>query len=137
MPAFRHRHCATALAGGAVLLLVSGCAPTLEHGPVAGAVPAAGTLTGTVLREGGALGPNGSQPKAVPMDATVSATRGSRMVARIKVTGGRFTLSLPPGTYTVTAVTSGSGTPLHCAAASSATVTSMATTTTAVDCIVP
>jgi len=118
------------------VLIVAGCAQPAPFTNVSSPVPH-GTLTGTLLREGGAVSPGGGGPKAVPVDGTVSVASGSTVVATARASKGRFTLGLPPGTYTVTAVTTGGGSALHCSAASSARVVSYATTSTEIDCIVP
>lgn len=129
MPAVRHHLQTIAIVGG-VLLVVSGC----SH-PAAAQVD--GTLTGTFLLEGGAVNPKLTQQPVHPLDGVVSAMRGTTVVATAHATDGHFTLSLPPGTYTVTGVTSGTSQPMQCSARSSATVTAEATTSTEIDCIVP
>lgn len=125
MPAVRH-HLQTTAIVGAVLLIVSGCTHPA-------ATPADGTLTGTFLLVGGPMEPQLAQQPGRQTDGVVSVTRGTTVVATVKATKGHFTLSLPPGTYTVTGVTSGTN-PLHCSAESSATVRPKATTSTAIVC---
>lgn len=63
-----------------------------------------GTLKGTFISEGGALGPDGAQPSPHPLDGVITATRGTTVVASARAIDGSFTLTLPPGTYTITGI---------------------------------
>ena len=96
MPSFRHRNRVQLTSALAVaLLIVSGCTQ---------APPGNGTLKGTFTTEGGALGLDGTQPSPHPLDGAITATRGTTVVASARAIDGSFTLTLPPGTYTITGV---------------------------------
>lgn len=86
-------HLASALA--VTMLILSACTQ---------APPGSGTLKGTFTTEGGAMGLDGAQPSPHPLDGTITATRGTTVVASARAIDGSFTLTLPPGTYTITGI---------------------------------
>ncbi len=70
------------------------------------ATPSRGIVTGSFLREGGPLGPNGQQPPVLALAGTVRFSYGHRHWIDVRVgSSGRFSVSLPPRTYTVLART--------------------------------
>jgi hypothetical protein len=61
-----------------------------------------GTMTGTFTRVGGPLGPGGTQPRPVPLTGTLQFSAGHHRMVAVQVgETGRFSVSLPPGSYTV------------------------------------
>ena len=94
MPPFHYRYrtqLASALA--VTTLIVSACTQ---------APPGNGTLKGRFVSEGGAVAFDGAQSSPNPLAGTITATRGTTVVASTRAIDGNFTLSLPPGTYTIT-----------------------------------
>ena len=76
-----------------------------QHTSPAGTVseqPPIGTVSGKFLREGGPLGPGGSEPANVPLSGTVTFSAGRHQVLSVRVgASGLFTVTLPPGRYAV------------------------------------
>ena len=103
---------ATATVLLASTLALSACATTsATSGP---RVRVTGTVSGTVERVGGPIGPDGSQPTPVPMSATAvlyvretgqTAISGKPVesVATSSADPGHFTFAIKPGTYFVVA----------------------------------
>ena len=106
-------------AGACAPLLLAACAAgraATHHGPLSGTVrqsaahgtPAGhpGTVTGVFHRVGGPLGPDGQQPKVVPLTGRMRFTRPGYPPVSVPVgRSGRFTVQLRPGTYRVTGIT--------------------------------
>jgi len=63
--------------------------------------PELGTVSGTYQLEGGAFNPAGPNPPIHPLRGIITAT-GPNSHVRTLAKDGRFTLSLPPGTYRLT-----------------------------------
>lgn len=62
-----------------------------------------GTVTGTFTRVGGPLGPDGTQPRPVPLMGTLIFSAGHHRTVAVHVgKTGRFSVGLPAGTYVVT-----------------------------------
>jgi hypothetical protein len=62
-------------------------------------------VAGRVLLEGGPVGSYGVHPVAAPLVVTGTTTAGAHVLRRLTSDrAGRFTLNLPPGAYTITAV---------------------------------
>jgi hypothetical protein len=132
------RTCACAVAALAALL--TGCAAASAQ------PPALGHLTGRLLMEGGALGPDGQQPGERPISGTVTFTAvGHRQVNVQAGSAGTFSAWLPAGQYQVSGRSpdietgNGSGTwqELPCSQPTSVNVTVGHTATVTVTCIVP
>jgi hypothetical protein len=72
------------------------------HGAGHGLGSAEGTVTGRLVREGGPLGPGGTQPaeRLLPGSVQFTAARGRSVVVQVG-TSGRFSVRLPSGTYSV------------------------------------
>jgi hypothetical protein len=136
----------------AVVVPLAGCAagsaavaPT--HATVTSPAPR-GTVTGRLQREGGPLGPGGTQPKVVPLPGTVRFEPVGRARPPVAVAVGRsgtFTVALAPGTYRVTGqspniqeqLSDGTTTDPPCAQPTAVTVVAGRTARVAVNCIVP
>lgn len=74
-----------------------------HHGPVA-AIQKNGTgvVVGKFQRVGGPLGPDGQQPPIVPLSGTLRFGVSAKHWTDVQVSpSGRFTVSLPAGTYSV------------------------------------
>jgi hypothetical protein len=121
-------------------MLAAGCAAQATHDPAAGAI------TGMFIREGGPLGPGGTQPKVVRLHGRVDFTSARGHVVHVRVgKSGRFTVTLPPGTYQVSGRSpqiaevdnSGHNHVLPCSQPVSVTVTSQHTSKVTVRCDVP
>jgi hypothetical protein len=94
--------------GIAAIALLSACAPAAAHtiahavGPAAVHADASGTVTGRLQIEGGPISPGGQQPGKRPVPGTVEFTSMREHPVTVRVgDSGRFSVHLPPGTYTV------------------------------------
>jgi hypothetical protein len=78
------------------VLVLAGCSAAHDG------APSAGTVTGRLVLEGGALGPGGKQPGIRPITGTVRFTGGDHPAVTVGTgrTGG-FSVQLPPGRYLV------------------------------------
>jgi hypothetical protein len=89
------------VAGGATALLLTAsltaCAAASGQG-----THAAGTVTGTFVREGGPIGPGGKQPPVVRLSGSIEfAEHGRRAITVPAGRKGTFSAELPAGTYAV------------------------------------
>jgi hypothetical protein len=102
-----------ALASAAVAVLVSACGAGAGHGQhnVPGRAGEHGggndqgraLVTGTFVRVGGPLGPDGQQPPELRLRGTVQFRSASGHLVTVRVgRTGHFTVYLRPGTYAVT-----------------------------------
>jgi hypothetical protein len=134
----------------AAVALLAGCAgPAVAPPHVAASRPAArGTVTGRFQREGGPLGPGGTQPRVIPLPGTVRFEAAGRAHPPVAVTVGRsgtFSVRLAPGTYRVTGqspkiqegLSDGTTTDPPCAQPAVVTVIAGRTAMITVNCIVP
>jgi hypothetical protein len=91
------------------VLLLTGCtaASAAEHvtgHPAAGPARATGHVTGTLLIEGGPIGPGGQQPGERPIPGTVTFTAAGHRSMSIQVgNSGTFSVRLSPGRYQISA----------------------------------
>lgn len=70
--------------------------------PVHASPPATGRVLGKFMRVGGPLGPDGQQPKAVPLSGTMRFTRTGHTATTVEVgKSGMFSIRLAPGRYRV------------------------------------
>jgi hypothetical protein len=115
-------------------------------GSAAAPARATGHVTGTLVMEGGPLGPGGKQPGERPLPGTVTFTAaGHRPVAVKAGASGKFSAWLPPGRYRVagrspdvqTQTGSGRAVEQTCSPPSSVTVTAGHAVAVTVACIVP
>jgi hypothetical protein len=86
------------------VLALTGCAAAgaAEHAASQPLTQSTGHVTGTLLLEGGPLGPGGQQPGERPIPGTVTfTTAGHRPVSVRVASSGKFSVSLPPGRYRV------------------------------------
>lgn len=95
---------AQALTAAAALAALAGCAasPGAGHATTGVRPPGGGTVTGRLVMEGGPLGPGGQQPRTRGIPGLVEFTAGRRVVKVAVGRSGRFSVTLPPGTYHVT-----------------------------------
>jgi hypothetical protein len=134
----------------AVVVPLAGCAAgagAAPHETVANPAPR-GTVTGRLQREGGPLGPGGTQPRVVPLPGTVRFELAGRTRPPVAVAVGRsgtFTVALAPGTYRVTGqspriqeeTSDGTTTDPPCAQPTAVTVVAGRTARVTLNCIVP
>jgi hypothetical protein len=136
----------------AVVVPLAGCAAgagtaAVPHGGAARPAPR-GTVTGRLQREGGPLGPGGTQPAVVPLPGTVRFELAGRTRPPVAVAVGRpgtFTVALAPGTYRVTGqspriqeeLSDGTTTDPPCAQPAAVTVVAGRTARITLNCIVP
>ena len=124
---------------GLVALPLAACA-----GDPGAASPRA-TVTGSLMLEGGPIGPAGQQPSKRPIPGTVEFADGRHQPVLVHVgNSGNFSVSLPPGSYTatgrsprVTGVSNGTDHETTCSQPLSVTVRRQHTTRIALTCIVP
>jgi hypothetical protein len=135
----------------AAVALLAGCAAAPAAAPSRASStgpPARGTVTGRLQREGGPLGPGGTQPKTIPLPGSVRFEPDGRTRRPVTVTvgpSGTFSVRLAPGTYRVTGqspriqeqASDGTTTDPPCAQPADVTVAAGRTTPVAVSCIVP
>jgi hypothetical protein len=87
---------AQALVCLAAMLLPAACAVAPGH------APAAGTVAGRLVREGGPIGAGGQQPGKQPIPGTVRFTDGHHRVITVRTSSaGTFSVQLPAGRYQV------------------------------------
>src|SRR5450432_860348 len=103
-----------AVAGIIALLLLAGCTAasglpsgpgqpsSSGHGSGHGLGSAEGTVIGRLVREGGPLGPGGTQPaeRLLPGSVQFTTAQGRSVVVQVGKSG-RFSVRLPAGTYSV------------------------------------
>jgi hypothetical protein len=78
------------------MLLPAACSVAPGH------ASAGGTVTGTLVREGGPLGPDGQQPGTHSIPGTVRFTGGHHLVITVRTDdAGMFSVRLPAGRYDV------------------------------------
>jgi hypothetical protein len=89
-------------AGVSVVPLLAACAAGAGSPRQHSHVRALGTVTGTFEREGGPLGPGGTQPKGVPLSGTIMFTAADGRPVLVRVgKSGTFTVRLAAGSYRV------------------------------------
>jgi len=138
----------------AIVVPLAGCAAgagagaaAVPHGSAARPAPR-GTVTGRLQREGGPLGPGGTQPRVIPLPGTVRFELAGRTRPPVAVAVGRsgtFSVRLAPGTYHVTGQSpriqegTGDGTTTDppCAQPTAVTVVAGRTARVTLNCIVP
>jgi hypothetical protein len=139
----------------AAVALLAGCAgPAVAPAHVASSGPASrgpaprGTVTGRLQREGGPLGPGGTQPRVIPLPGTVRFELSGRARPPVTVAVGRsgtFSVRLAPGAYRVTGqsprlqeqLSDGTTTDAPCAQPAAVTVIAGRTVRVTLNCIVP
>lgn len=112
---------------------------------VPGPASARGTVTGTLMLEGGPISPGGRLPGKRPIPGTVQFTDGRHQPVLAHVdSSGDFSISLPAGSYVVSGrspqviqVSNGASHEAPCSQPVSVTVTPRHTTRVALTCIVP
>ena len=142
----RHLLAATAAAGAATALMPFVAPIAHAAVPPAGAqAPASGHLKGSLVMEGGPLGPGGKQPGERPMSGTVIFTAAGHQPVTVKVgSSGTFSVPLPAGRYQVSGrspevmeIDGGQSREGPCSQPSSAVVTAGHTATITLTCVVP
>lgn len=133
------------IAGAAALLVVGSACGAATGQVVTGTAPA-GTVTGTFVREGGALGPGGQQPAEVRLPGLIQFIGKNKLTFKVRVGHkGTFELRLPAGTYSVVGRTprilevedNGRKRETPCSQPLSVTVTNQHTSKITVTCVVP
>jgi hypothetical protein len=106
----------------------------------------AGIVAGTFIRVGGPIAADGTQPAPVPLMGTVTFSAGHRGLVAVHVgKSGRFSVTLPVGTYVVTGrspsimtvLASGATVENQCAGPTPVTVVAGRTVHVSVVCPVP
>ena len=131
---------------GAAALVVVGTACGAATGQVVTGTAPAGTVTGTFVREGGALGPGGQQPAEKRLPGLIQFIGTNKQTFKVRVgNNGTFELRLPTGTYSVVGRTpdivevdtNGSSRETPCSQPLSVTVRNDHTSNITVTCVVP
>jgi hypothetical protein len=129
------------------LLAITGLAAMLLAACAAGppAASARGTVTGTLMLEGGPLRRGGGQPGKRPIQGTVQFTADRHRPVKVRVgSSGTFSVRLSAGTYAVAGrsprimeIIGGTSRETSCSQPLSVTVAARHATRIAVTCIVP
>ena len=126
----------------ALTLMAAACGTTAP--PMRTSTPGPyGTVNGSFVRVGGPIAQNGSQPPPVPLTGTVLFAAGDQRTLAVRVgESGRFSVSLPAGSYAVSGLSpslqaSGATVELPCSAPVHVAVVAHRTVHVSVVCPVP
>jgi len=148
----RARHLArgsmtAALISVAAAVLLAACGAAAGDGGSSASEPAGTEVTGKFVREGGPIGPGGTQPAERPLRGLVRFTASDGHVVKVRVgRSGKFVVFLWPGTYAVigqspqilqASSTTSTGIELPCSRPLSVTVRPHHVLAITVTCVVP